>query len=70
MGVARAAASQRARAVTIRDLLEMKRRGERIVAPSVYDHLLGRLVGGAGVRSGHPAARLDATRIFDDIALA
>ncbi|HEX7091465.1 MAG TPA: hypothetical protein VF192_15100 [Longimicrobiales bacterium] len=68
--MARAAAPQCARAVTIRDLLEMKRRGERIVAPSVYDHLLGRLVGGAGVRSGYPAARLDATRFIDDIVLA
>ncbi|HEY8469683.1 MAG TPA: hypothetical protein VIL18_08575 [Longimicrobiales bacterium] len=70
MAVEGAAASHRVRAVTIRELLEMKRRGERIVAPSVYDHLLGRLLGGAGVRSGYPAARFDATRFIDDIALA
>jgi hypothetical protein len=70
MAGAGAAGLHRARAVTIRDQLEIERRGERIVALSVYDHLLGRMVGGAGVRAGYPAVRVDATRFIDDIALA
>lgn len=40
-----------ARRVTVRDLLEMKRRGERIVALTAYDYLFARLVdeGGAEI---------------------
>lgn len=43
------AGAERARAVTIRDLLEMKRRGEKIVALTAYDYLFARLVDEAGV---------------------
>jgi 3-methyl-2-oxobutanoate hydroxymethyltransferase len=38
-----------ARRVTVRDLHEMKRRGERIVALTAYDYLFARIVDGAGV---------------------
>src|SRR5688500_1918710 len=39
------------RSVTVRDLLEMKSRGEKIVSLTAYDYLFGRLVdeGGADV---------------------
>ncbi len=43
------AGAERVRAVTIRDLLEMKRRGEKIVALTAYDYLFARLVDEAGV---------------------
>ena len=38
-----------ARRVTVRDLIEMKRRGERIVALTAYDYLFARLVDEAGI---------------------
>ncbi|MBI4409111.1 MAG: 3-methyl-2-oxobutanoate hydroxymethyltransferase [Gemmatimonadetes bacterium] len=41
--------SGRERRVTVRELLEMKRRGEKIVALTAYDFLFGRLVDEAGV---------------------
>lgn len=41
--------AERARPVTTRDLLEMKRRGERIVTLTAYDYLFGRLLDQAGV---------------------
>jgi 3-methyl-2-oxobutanoate hydroxymethyltransferase len=37
------------RRVTIRDLLDMKRRGQRIVALTAYDYLFARIVDAAGV---------------------
>jgi 3-methyl-2-oxobutanoate hydroxymethyltransferase len=37
------------RRVTTRDLLEMKRRGEKVVCLTAYDHLFARLVDEAGV---------------------
>jgi len=37
------------RRLTVRDLVEMKRRGDRIVALTAYDFLFGRLVDEAGV---------------------
>jgi 3-methyl-2-oxobutanoate hydroxymethyltransferase len=39
----------RERRVTIRDLLEMKQRGDRIVALTAYDYLFARIVDAAGV---------------------
>lgn len=41
--------AERTRRVTVRDLREMKRRGDKIVALTAYDFLFGRLVDGAGV---------------------
>lgn len=41
--------AERARPVTTRDLLDMKRRGERIVALTAYDYLFAHLVDQAGV---------------------
>lgn len=41
--------ADRTRPVTTRDLLDMKRRGERIVALTAYDYLFARLVDEAGV---------------------
>lgn len=40
---------ERTRAVTIRDLLDMKGRGEKIVALTAYDYLFARLVDDVGV---------------------
>src|SRR5262245_61142244 len=40
---------QPARHLTTRDLLEMKRRGEKIVVLTAYDYLFARLVDDAGV---------------------
>src|SRR5690606_7176004 len=48
-GMSGYAGAERARAVTIRDLLEMKRRGEKIVALTAYDYLFARLVDQGGV---------------------
>lgn len=39
---------QDSRAVSVRDLIEMKRRGEKIVALTAYDYLFGRIVDEAG----------------------
>src|SRR5512146_2898220 len=39
---------QSARRVSTRDLIEMKRRGERIVALTAYDYLFGKLVDEGG----------------------
>lgn len=41
--------SEPRRRVTVRDLVEMKRRGEKIVALTAYDYVFGRLVDEAGV---------------------
>lgn len=46
--MARQAAASK-RPITVRDLVEMKKRGEKIVALTAYDHLFGRLVDEAGV---------------------
>jgi len=42
------AGAERARAVTVRDLVEMKRRGEEIVALTAYDSLFARPVDESG----------------------
>src|SRR5690606_27716926 len=47
-GMSGYAGAERARAVTIRDLLDMQRRGEKIVALTAYDYLFARLVDEAG----------------------